>query len=191
MFRYNQNSWTNLLNKSPAMSAITGPGGGVIRQGGLGIQRRRNKTYAASGSVSGQSRGRGVGSVTLRAERFRLFELGLLLMHLDCEKPKLRFQAGSRAWPSKISARFLTFAPKQGARGERRVGPRPAQEGAQADLARKPSCPGLSWVATHQVPYPSESRASAPLPPDLATGEGADFRKPFQKNKSPTSTLLD
>lgn len=66
MFRYNQNSWTNLLNRSPALSAIPGPGSPGNTAGGLGIQRRWYKTTLLRelwGGRLGKSGGTGVGIV--------------------------------------------------------------------------------------------------------------------------------
>lgn len=82
MFRYNQNSWTNLLNESPALSAIAGPGrpgntAGGLEFRGAGKNRRCSRNCGADGW----------GNPGADAwESCWLLELGFSLMHLDFEK---------------------------------------------------------------------------------------------------------
>lgn len=117
MFRYNQNSWTNLLIKSPARSATPGRSGNKYTEGRSGIQSGRTKTLLrkAEERTAEAPRGGGVGSALRRADRLQLLQLALFLMRVDFEKPKLCLRAGNPAWPSEVSVKFLTFAPKRGA----------------------------------------------------------------------------
>lgn len=175
------------LIKSPAMSAITGPG----RRGAYGGRSGGTKN-AASGTRERRREkpwGRGVGSPPLRAGWVRLLWSGLFLMHTDFEKPELLFQAGSPAGRRRFSAKCPTFVPKQGAQ---RVRGRPRAWSGKARGPAPRGSPGAWRRGGGLARFPhSETRPSAPLPPNLAPGEAAEFRKLFQKNKIPTLTLLN
>lgn len=179
--------------KSPAMSAITGPGRRGAHGGRSWGSEQRYKN-AASGT---RERRRekpwrpGVGSSPLRAGWVRLLWSGLFLMHADFEKPELRFQAGSPAGRRRFLPNALRLCQSRStasaapARG-------PGQEGARGPAPRGSGGGGAGPRGRGLAHLPrSETRPSAPRPPNLAAGEAAEFRKLFQKNKIPTLTLLN
>lgn len=179
---------TNLWIQSPAMSAVTGP----ARPGGPGGRSRdlgRWSARAASGPVAGTP-GPGRAARSARGGWLRLLALERPLAHVAFEKSKLRFRAGSPAWPSKVRAPSPASAPEQGARASAGQSPGLGRAGAPADLAPQPSGPASLGSAPARLPH-SAAPPSAPGPPNLAAGDDAEFRKLLQKNKIPTSTLLD
>lgn len=106
------------------------------------------------------------------------------------KKSKLRFQAGSpaerRFLPNALrlcqSRSTASAAPARG----------PGQEGARGPAPRRSGGGGAGPRGRGLARLPrSETRPSAPRPPNLAAGEAAEFRKLFQKNKIPTLTLLN
>lgn len=155
------------------------------------------KTYAASGTAG---RTRWETSGDRRREESAapgrvvwVLKLELFLMHLERKEKKSNFAPGSAAAPGqgRFRPRFLRL--HQSCK-HRRMQCWPLawhRKERKAGFARKPSRPGLSMVAFPQVSCPSEPRPLAPPTPNLPAGEDEEFRKLFQKNKSPASTLLD
>lgn len=130
--------------------------------------------------------GPGRGARSARAGGWpRPLALERLPVHVDLEKSKLRFRAGSPAWPSKVRAPFPACAPAQGARASAGQFAGPGRAGAPADLAPKPSRPASLGSVPARLPH-SAAPPSAPPPPQTSRlGKMRSLGSCFRKIKFP------
>lgn len=175
MFRYNQNSWTNLSNESPAREHDPGSFGRRIPDSEALVENVRCFGNSGADEGWGHPGAEGAGRLPLGAGWLRVFECRWFPMHLESDKPRLRSQAG---------ATFLMFVPKQGTQAKRC--------GRERGAGFNVSLRVWAFWWRSRVSLPSRTSPLAPSAPNFTftAWEDAEFRKLFQKNKSPTSTLL-
>lgn len=128
--------------------------------------------------------GRGVGSAPPGSQS-QLRRFASFPVRVDFGKSQLCFPAGSPAWPGKISAKPLRFAPKQETR---------ASAGQAPGLVRGSCARSPSWFQGRRLARLPGARSLALLHPDPHTsplGETQRLGSGVRKNKSSTSTLLD
>lgn len=170
MFRYNQNSWTNLLNESPALSAIAGPGRPGNTAGGLkfrGAGIKQTLLPELWGGRLGKSRGRGVGVVL--APRIGILPDAFGLLKNPNFASRLVVAPG-----------LARFRPKQGARANAGLGSRPGAERSAGWLRKDALEPRpLSGCRSHQGLRFSPSRL--PAPPSLALPQPAPKPRSWER----------